>query len=215
MSLKPALCALAALFAVASATAAARTWTASDGRTIEAEYISTSAEGESIILARADTGARVTVPLSMLSADDQEHAASLGKKASASKAAAARTEYTSDAGDAVAALAAALPTKPTSQHLDAIEWVRRYEARLKGLSSGDIAANCRALRLQIERDTPVVKEALDIAIKPAEIGTEAARKKQAKHEAAREILAWFGKLTSHATKVEAAAKKAEAMVAQK
>lgn len=72
-----------ALIALAScaALAAPRTWTSADGRTIEAEYLGRGADGSSLVLERVDTKARVTIPLSALSAEDQTHAATLGTDA--------------------------------------------------------------------------------------------------------------------------------------
>lgn len=65
----------------------ARTWTSSDGRALEAEFVSTS--GNTLTLKLSNTGRMVTLPLERLSAPDQEwvkeHAAKQGAGSSSAK----------------------------------------------------------------------------------------------------------------------------------
>lgn len=153
-----------ALLALAScaAFAAPRTWTSADGRTIEAEYLGRGADGSSLVLARVDTKARVTIPLTALSAEDQAHAATLGAEPAPTPVAAAAKPEKAKPSPQLVALAGAWPTPQLpsgavdeymrTDHADIIEIQRRYSSDLRSITSGDVAMNCRSLRLKIERD---------------------------------------------------------------
>lgn len=142
-------------------SAAPRTWTSADGRTIEAEYLGRAPDGSALVLLRTDTSARVTVPVAALSEADREHADTLPR----TPAPAAEKKPEKPAfSPALAALIASWPAPsiPASlragdpylvtSHADVAELRRRYDADLRSIASGNLPANARALRLKIERD---------------------------------------------------------------
>jgi hypothetical protein len=180
------------------ARAEPRVWTSADGRTIQASYLGRATDGSALVLLRADTGVRVVVPLTSLSADDRAHAANLPTTAAPPPP----EEQAATQREALKELAEKHPKTPLNPHSDVEEAVRRYTPHLNALGSGDPAHNARTLRTMIRRDLPVVAQGLAIQITPHDHYSIEGRRRIAKHTAAREIIAWLEALDLHAQKIE-------------
>jgi hypothetical protein len=212
------LCALACLLAL-SASAAPRTWMAADGRAIEAEYVGRGADGSALVLVRADTKTRVTVPLTALSAADQTFAATLPTaKAPEDKPPAPPAKK--EPSPALVALAKSWPAPVTlayggalegsKMHPDLVELHRRYQRDLDVILSGDPATNCRTLRTRIERDSKILLSDSQMKLDSNTTG-ERLRMAQAKINAARSGYVWISvKLVGHLDKIEAELAKQDA-----
>jgi hypothetical protein len=154
----------AALLFLISATialAAPRTWTSADGRHMEAEYLGRSTDGSGLVLRRADTQARVTVPLAALSTEDQAHAATLTTTPAPAEAPAATAPAKTGPSPALLALAKAWPEPKFSSaaqpywsaaHTDFTELQRTLRRDMDAILSGDVGMNCRSLRTRAERE---------------------------------------------------------------
>jgi hypothetical protein len=206
------LCTFLALTAslTASLSAATRTWTSADGRQIQAEYLGRAADGSGLVLARSDTGARVTVPLNLLSAEDQAHAETLGTTPFIEPApapASARKEPSPE----LRALAAAwpAPVNPSRlhnpywdvHHNRMVELQRLFEDEFRSILSGDVAHNVRTLRVQVEREITRLR---------GEAGSSASGSTEAmqRRAAAQFGLHWLSTaILPHLAQIEAAAAK--------
>lgn len=149
------------LAAVATAFAEPRTWTSSDGRTINADYLGRAADGSALVLQRADTGARVTIPVGALSTEDQALAATLPTSSAPAEKKPAAAPAKKEPSPALAALAKAWPEPKinttahpywSTGHSDFVELQRTLRRDMDAILSGDVSMNCRSLRTRAERE---------------------------------------------------------------
>jgi hypothetical protein len=144
-----------------------RVWRSSDGREIRASYLGRAEDGDSLVLLRADTLARVVVPLTALAVEDRELAAMLPRTpappAVVEKSAPPAKKERPTPSAELMKLAGNWPRPDPSKinaefelldqnHADLLELRRRFEIDFKSILSGDVAQNCRYLRLKIERE---------------------------------------------------------------
>lgn len=160
MNLKNALCALIVFFSsTLSLSAAPRVWTSADGRKIAAEYLGRNGAGD-LVLQRVDGGGRVAVAIATLSPEDQVHAAGLGMDLAVDDSAQDKPKKKAPS-PAVLEMARAW-TEPefssasypawNRQHPDFVDLRRRFDRELANLLSGDVAMNCRSLKIKAERE---------------------------------------------------------------
>lgn len=162
-SAKLSLSLLVASLAAVVVSAAPRVWTASDGRTIDADYVGRAEDGESLVLVRVDTKTRVTVPLAALSKQDREFAVKLPKTPAPSDVRSSATSKSAEGGisEAGRLLCRSVPRQVVPYHFLGVWDVSRpecvqmhdaYTRLIGGIPSGNQAANIRATRIRIERD---------------------------------------------------------------
>lgn len=154
------------------------------------------------MLLRADTGARVTVPLLALSPDSRALADTLPRDPAPPSA----EEKAKERLAKLSALASAYPQAPLSAHPDVADAVRRYDFHLRALGSGDPAANARALRAMIARDLPLVAQRGNVTLKETDSAEERA-KKRARIAAQGVVTGWLQALDAHASAIEKEAAK--------
>lgn len=206
-----------ALLLTSIAAAEPRMWTSADGRTIEAEYLGRGPDGSSLVLQRKDTGSRVTVPISALSAEDQTHASTLGTTiATEEKSKADPKKQKAEISAELRTLAAAFPPPKISQ--TKYEWVSGAQhpeytslqasmaRELSSILSGDVAMNCRSLRIKAQRE----RERLS-GLMSARNNTQEGN---ARGYAASLCVYWIdSQILPHLAKIEAEANKPAAVVA--
>jgi hypothetical protein len=173
------------------------TWTSADGRSIEARYLGRAADGSALVLVRADTGARVVVPVVALSDASRAAADALPRD----PAPPSDDELAKAKRAELAKFAANYPAAPVSSHPDVVDAVRRYDFHLRGLASGDPAHNARALRTMIARDLPLIAQRGNVTLKEDD-STEERGKKRARIAAQGQIMSWVQALDSHAATIE-------------
>ena len=158
----------------ASAKADPRTWTATDGRTIKADFI--FADSKTVKLARADTGLIVSIPLALLA--DADRAVIVDKIALTEANEIKLTE-----------IKAAFPLQKTGSHgewdvtaNDCVQLFGKYQSGIKSYRVGTLSENLKMTRQNIKRDLEVISLLAQTATsygKPSYKSTMAAQCNQA------------------------------------
>ncbi|MBW8780847.1 MAG: hypothetical protein JF599_03010 [Verrucomicrobia bacterium] len=176
-----------------SLTAAPRTWTAKDGRVIQAEFVSANKDSVSV---RRDDGLTLSIPLSMLSADD---IAWINRQPKPIEVSQEQLDKIISTFPKAASLGNGEVTNDLEQLHD------RYESLVKFIRPGTIAQNLKMIRKRADDDIKVFSE---IAKTSSGDGTGKRRSGQSQGAengilSARRSLSWLQSLLSYLQQFDA------------